>query len=57
MALTKVTGQGVGTVDEVLIQKASSGATATSNTVLTITASAGVNSVLTDGAFEVRIYS
>jgi hypothetical protein len=36
MALTKVTGQGVGTVDEVLIQKASSGATATSNTVLTV---------------------
>ena len=29
----------------------------TSNTVLTITASAGVNSVLTDGSFEVRIYS
>ena len=36
MALTKVTGQGVGTVDEVLIQKASSGATATSGTVLTV---------------------
>tara|TARA_R110002073_G_scaffold268114_1_gene431348 strand:+ start:9 stop:476 length:468 start_codon:yes stop_codon:yes gene_type:complete len=29
----------------------------TSNTVLTITASAGLNSVLTDGSFEVRIYS
>ena len=29
----------------------------TSNTVLTITASAGVNNVLTDGSFEVRIYS
>ena len=36
MALTKITGQGVGTVDEVLIQKASSGATATSGTVLTV---------------------
>ena len=29
----------------------------TSNTVLTITASAGLNNVLTDGSFEVRIYS
>ena len=29
----------------------------TSNTVLTITASAGLDSVLTDGSFEVRIYS
>ena len=29
----------------------------TSDTVLTITASAGLNNVLTDGAFEVRIYS
>ena len=29
----------------------------TSNTVLTITASAGLNGVLTDGSFEVRIYS
>jgi len=29
----------------------------TSNTVLTITASAGINNVLTDGSFEVRIYS
>jgi len=29
----------------------------TSTTVLTITASAGVNGVFTDGAFEVRIYS
>lgn len=29
----------------------------TSNTVLTITATAGVNGALTDGAFEVRIYT
>jgi hypothetical protein len=29
----------------------------TSDTVLTITASAGLNNVLTDGAFEVRIYA
>jgi|21_taG_2_1085346.scaffolds.fasta_scaffold41458_2 hypothetical protein len=36
MALTKVTGQGVGTLDEALIQRASSGGTATSGSVLIV---------------------